>query len=94
MVEDELSNRRRKLLHRSRYRGFLEADLVFGRFTAAHLDRLSEAQLDRYEQLLREDDHDLWAWITGCRPVPARHDNDVMGMLQRLDYVRETTGRA
>ncbi len=73
--------RKKRLLHRSRYRGVLEADLLFGRFAQAHLEALTPAQLDRYETLLEESDADLLAWVTGQRPVPARHDHDVLAML-------------
>lgn len=74
--------RRKRLLHRSRYRGFLESDLLLERFVALHLDRLDERQLDALEALLDEPDQDIWAWATGASPVPARHDNDVMGLLR------------
>ncbi len=77
--------RRKRLLHQSRYRGFLESDLVLGRFAAARLDGLDEGQLDRYEALLGESDQDLFAWITGRRRAPARHENDVLDMLRRFD---------
>ena len=77
--------RKKRLLHRSRYRGMLEADLLFGRFAAARLDGMGPDELDRYEALLEEADADLLAWVAGRRPVPARHDNDVMAMLRRFE---------
>src|SRR5262245_945611 len=43
--------RRKRLAHRSRYRGIKEGDLLFGQFAARHLMLLSDAQLDRYEAL-------------------------------------------
>ena len=45
---------------------------------------LSVLQLDRYEALLEESDHDLFAWISGQQPVPERHDHDVFRLLQDL----------
>jgi antitoxin CptB len=81
-VIDTVEARRKRLIHRSRYRGQLEADLLFGGFAAAHLDRLDAGQLDRYEALLDEADADLLAWILHDRPTPARHDNDVLAMLK------------
>ena len=80
--------RRKRLIHQSRYRGFLESDLFFGRFAATHLAALSPDQLDRYEALLAESDHDLFAWIAGRRPVPPEHDHDVFRMLQGFDFAR------
>jgi antitoxin CptB len=84
MTDDDIAIRRKRLVLRSRYRGFLESDLIFGRFAAAHLDLLTPAQLDSYEALLAENDQDLFAWITGRQPIPARHDNDVMGLLRAV----------
>jgi antitoxin CptB len=76
--------RRKRLLYQSRYRGCLESDLLFGSFAARHLAALSRLQLDRYEALLEESDHDLFAWISGQQPVPDRHDHDVFRLLQNL----------
>jgi antitoxin CptB len=77
--------RRKRLVHRSRYRGVKESDLLFGRFAATHLARLAPAQLDRYEALLDEADQDLLAWIYAREPVPPRHDNDVFALLRRFE---------
>ena len=90
MLQDDLATRRKRLNHRSRYRGFLEADLVFGHFADRHLAELDGAELDRYETLLDEDDQDLWAWVTRQRPVPARHDHELMRQLQELAYMRRS----
>lgn len=74
--------RRKRLRHRSRYRGFLESDLLLERFVDAWLETLDDRQLDELEALLDESDGDLWAWVTGRAPVPARHDNEVLAMLR------------
>lgn len=84
MPQPETSERRKRLLHRSRYRGCLEADILLGRFAAAHLPAFDERQLDQFEALLDEPDVDILAWVTGRLPVPARHDNDVMRLLRRF----------
>jgi antitoxin CptB len=87
MNADDATARKKRLLHRSRYRGFLESDLVFARFAAAMLEALDPAQLDRYERLLDESDQDLWAWLVGRRAVPADHDNDVLAMIRAFHGV-------
>ncbi|MCB1882525.1 MAG: succinate dehydrogenase assembly factor 2 [Geminicoccaceae bacterium] len=81
MSETE-ATRRKRLAHRSRYRGFKEADLIFGRFADLHLAGLDGPGLDRYEALLDEADHDVVAWVMGARHVPARHDNGVFRLLR------------
>lgn len=89
-MPESITIRRKRLLYRSRYRGRLESDLLLGRFADRHLASLNATQLDRYEALLRESDHDLWAWICGQRPAPGRHDHDVLHMLQNFSLVERS----
>jgi antitoxin CptB len=77
--------RRKRLAHRSRYRGVKESDLLFGQFAARHLGELDDAQLDRYEALLDEPDQELLAWVYGRAPVPHRHRNDVFERLRTFE---------
>ncbi len=77
--------RRKRLLHRARYRGCLESDLLMGRFAGKHLGAFNLTQLDRFEALLDEPDHDILAWIGGREPVPERHNNDVFLKLMTFD---------
>ena len=49
-------------------------DLVFGSFAEAEIADLSETELDEFEQIMAEDDHDLHAWITGAQALPADRD--------------------
>jgi antitoxin CptB len=82
LMPESVIVRRKRLLYRSRYRGCLESDLLLSRFAERHLAALDATQLDRYEGLLGESDHDLLAWIGGQRPVPERHDHEVFRLLQ------------
>jgi antitoxin CptB len=85
-MSESITVRRKRLMYQSRYRGRLESDLLFGRFAARHVARLTEAQLARYEALLEESDHDLFAWLSGQQPVPQRHENDVFALLQGFRF--------
>lgn len=60
--------RLRRLAMRSMRRGIKEMDLILGPFGREVLPTLAEAELDLYEVLLEESDHDLYAWIAG-RPA-------------------------
>lgn len=84
-MSDTAEVRRKRLAHRSRYRGVKESDLLFGQFADAHLATLDGDQLDRYEALIAEHDQDVLAWVYGRLPVPARHDNDVFALLRRFE---------
>jgi len=61
-------------LHRGRVRwqcrrALLELDLVFTRFLDRHFDRLDDGQLADLDDLLRVEDHELWAMVNGSMPV-------------------------
>ena len=59
------TERLKRLLYRSWHRGCKETDIVLGQFADAELGRLSTPVLDTFEQLLEEQDADIWAWLTG-----------------------------
>ncbi len=63
-------------------RGFREADLILGPFADRHAPSMSAAELDRFEALLEEADHDIYGWILGSLPVPAAFDDDLMARLR------------
>lgn len=63
-------HRLKRLRMRSMRRGTKEMDILLMRFADAQLSHLSAADLDVYEQLLEENDQDLYQWITGQTPAP------------------------
>ena len=82
--EEQLSETeilRRKLRYRSWHRGTREMDLIMGRFADAHLAGFTHEQLVAYENLLTENDPDLYNWITKREEVPEEINTDVMQLL-------------
>ena len=71
-----------RLKTRSMWRGIREMDIILRDFAARHLAAMGPADLDLYEALLQESDHDLLAWITGAAQPPAR-------FAAMIDHVRE-----
>ena len=67
-----LDERRRRILFRAWRRGSREMDLVMGRYVDANLPAMSENELDAFERLLDVPDPQLFAWIAGDGPAPAR----------------------
>lgn len=61
-----------RLRTRSMWRGIKEMDIILRDFAGRHLAAMNPAELDLYEALLAESDHDLLAWITGATDTPAR----------------------
>ena len=77
--------RRRRLLFRATHRGTFENDLMIGGFVRAHLDSLSEADLDALEAVMQMPDTDLADWLTGREAIPPDAETP---MLRRMrDYL-------
>lgn len=55
----------KRLKMRSMRRGIREMDLVLSAFSSARLASMSDSELDVYDALLSENDHDLFQWVTG-----------------------------
>ena len=70
---DGLDIRRKRLLFRCWHRGTREMDLILGRFADAELAGLTDAELDELERLIELPDPDLYAALTGDRPLPAEY---------------------
>ena len=71
-----------KVRFRAWRRGFREADLILGPFADSHAQSMTPAQLDRFERLLEQPDHELYAWVMGTAPTPAAFDDDIMARLR------------
>ena len=84
-MSEPMTVRRKRLVHRSRYRGCREADMIFGKFADAHVQTMDGPALDRYEALLEESDHDLLAWLMDRAPVPDQHRHDIFDMIKQFN---------
>lgn len=72
--------RLKRLRIRSWRRGTREMDLLLGSFFDASGATLASADLDLYEALLEENDHDIYAWIAGRAVAPDAY----LGLLARI----------
>ena len=73
MSEEDRETRLRRLKIRSMRRGIKEMDLILMRYFEARHDVMEAAALDDYEALLEENDHELYAWVSGQAVPPVRH---------------------
>lgn len=70
----ETPEHRLKRLHmRSIRRGIKEMDIILSGFSLQALAGLNAADLDVYEALLDENDHDLYAWVSGQGATPSHY---------------------
>jgi antitoxin CptB len=84
-----LDERRRRLLYRSWHRGTREMDLLMGRFADAAIGDLTEAEITELERLVDVPDPELYAWLTGGRPVPDDYDFTVFRRLRDFHALRQ-----
>ncbi|MGZ2256937.1 succinate dehydrogenase assembly factor 2 [Roseobacter sp. A03A-229] len=66
-------HRIKRLKMRSMRRGIKEMDVILQPFAEANLDAMDEAGLDLYDDLLSENDHDLYQWVSEQVAPPARY---------------------
>lgn len=60
---DDITLLKKEIFFRGTRRGLKEIDLIFGRFLAVELDRLTVAELRELRDLLTVPDNDLLAWF-------------------------------
>lgn len=75
-----------KLRYRAWRRGFREADLVLGGFADAHLPRMDSGELESFEALLEQADHDLWGWIVGQAEAPAAFQGPLLEQIRAFRF--------
>lgn len=69
---NDREKRLKRLAIRSWRRGTKEMDLILGRFWDGNGADLDPGTLDLYEDLLLENDQDLYAWVSGQEAAPEK----------------------
>jgi antitoxin CptB len=70
----------KKLYWHSR-RGMLELDLLLVPFAREHLPGLEPENLEKYRQLLAEEDQDLFLWLTGREEAPEQALREIVALI-------------
>ena len=68
-------------------RGMLELDLILERFFIAYIDKLDQAQLTAFEQLLTSPDPSLYAWLMGQDIPIAQELTDIVTFIKFHDNI-------
>jgi len=83
----ELPPRIARIRFRAWHRGTREADYMIGCYFDRFHGDWSVEDVQWFEDLLEEEDHDILAWALKTQDVPARFDGPLMARMQALDYV-------
>ncbi len=70
----------KRLKMRSWRRGMKEMDLILGPYADQHLAGMGADDLEIYDQLLSENDQELYRWITGQGTPPEA----LAGLLEKI----------
>eukprot|EP01041_Mallomonas_annulata_P013611 gene13611-28908_t len=62
--------RRRRMIYRSKQRGWLEVDLLLGSWAAENVPNLTEDELDQYEVVLEEETINIYKYMSGQEELP------------------------
>jgi antitoxin CptB len=58
-----------------------EMDMLLGPFSDGPLSELSDAELDIYEQLLAENDQEIYRWISAQEQTPEQYQGLIRAVL-------------
>ncbi|ABD55569.1 succinate dehydrogenase assembly factor 2 [Jannaschia sp. CCS1] len=82
--------RLKRLRLRAWHRGIKEMDLILGGWADRNLSDATDADLDAFEAVMAEADHDLYQWISGQAEAPS----ELSAMVDRIGAdMRPTLGR-
>jgi len=86
---DGLDVRRKKILFRCWHRGTREMDLILGRFADAEIATLAEDELAALERLIDVPDPDLYAALTGDKPLAASLEGPLLARIRAFRVAGE-----
>ena len=69
---------KKKILHRAKYRGIKELDIIFEKFVNTYKYKLNNQEFKELEEILNLPDNLLLDIILKKEKVPANYDNPVM----------------
>jgi len=85
-----LDARRRRLIFRAWHRGIREMDLVLGQYVDAHINKMTNKDIEELEYIMSFEDRDLFSWVIGEVKTPVTVDTplfrDILAFRERMDF--------
>ena len=75
-LPDDEDVRRKRLIYRSKQRGWMEVDVLLGTWASQNVPSLSVAELDEFEEFVNEETIDIYNMITLKTDIPEKFDNN------------------
>ncbi|RQM27503.1 hypothetical protein B5M09_009283 [Aphanomyces astaci] len=80
-IDADTANRKR-VIYRSKQRGWLEVDLLMGRWASENVWTLTADELQQYEDILNRETIDIFNFISGKDAIPEEVNTPVMKRIQ------------
>ena len=84
LPSDDLAVRQKRLIYRSKQRGWLEVDLLLGTWAAENVPKLQGDELDQFEEFVNMETIDIYNIITLRLNVPDHMKRDGDGVVERI----------
>ena len=75
----------KKFRYRSWHRGCKETDVIMGKFCDKYISTLNSSELDDFEELIDEEDVDIWAWLSKKEASPEKYN----GFIKKMQSLNE-----
>ena len=80
--------RRKRMIYRSKQRGWLEVDLLLGSWAVECVPTLTMEELDEYEEILKVETIDIYNYVSG-KDIPPPHIQKLPILKRLQEYARQ-----
>ncbi|TMW69669.1 hypothetical protein Poli38472_001825 [Pythium oligandrum] len=77
---------RKRIIYRSKQRGWLEVDLLLGSWAAQNVMGLTAEELKQYEDILNQETIDIFNYISGKDVIPEEINTPIMKRIQEYCF--------
>lgn len=84
-IDADEANRKR-IIYRSKQRGWLEVDLLLGSWASKNVMTLTAEELQQYEDILNQETIDIFNYISGKDTIPEAIDTPIMKRIQEYCF--------
>ena len=87
-TQETVENWRKRLTFRAWHRGTREMDLLMGSFAEQYINRFEAEDLTVFEEILMNNDPDVYDWISARKKPPQELDSPVLDLLLSHSFAK------